>query len=104
MYMNTTTINIKADPKVKLQAQKIAAELGLTLSGVLNGFLKQFVRTKKVQFSLEENETPSPYLIQALKEAEEDRKNGWVSPGFDKAEDAIAWLHDPERKYANQIK
>ena len=52
MYMNSTTINIKTDPKVKLQAQKIAAELGLNLSVVLNGLLKQFVRTEAIQLSL----------------------------------------------------
>ena len=38
--MNSTVINIKTDIKVKQEAQKIASDLGLTLSGAINGFLK----------------------------------------------------------------
>ena len=41
-------------------------------------------------------EEPSEYMIQALKEAEADKK---ISPTFDNAEDATAWLKDENRKY-----
>ncbi|MFA5995892.1 MAG: type II toxin-antitoxin system RelB/DinJ family antitoxin [Patescibacteria group bacterium] len=103
--MATTTMSIKIDAQVKQSAQQIAADLGLSLSGVVNGFLKQFVRTKAVHFSLEEKEIPSPYLIKALRESQEDIAAGRVSPAFDNAEDAIKWLHTPEseQKYANQL-
>ena len=45
-------INIKADREVKEQAQKIAGELGLPLSGVVNAFLKDFIRNKAISFSV----------------------------------------------------
>lgn len=72
--LNTTIINIKTNAKIKKDAQKIAADLGLSLSGVINGFLKQFVRTKTVLFTLDEN-IPSQYLLNSIKSANEERKN-----------------------------
>lgn len=100
--MNTAVINIKVEPNTKRNAQKIAEELGLSLSSVINGLLKQFVRTKAVTFSLPEE--PSEYMIKSLKEAEEDIKAGRVSPTFNNAKDAIAWLRNPKAKYANQLR
>lgn len=46
-----TVINIKADRDIKIKAKKIAEELGLSLSAVINAYLKQFVRNKSVYFS-----------------------------------------------------
>src|SRR3989344_6474301 len=43
-----TVITLKADKEVKESAQKVAAELGLTLSAVVNASLKQFVREKSL--------------------------------------------------------
>ena len=99
--MNTAVINIKVEPTIKKQAQKLAEELGLSLSGLINGYLRTLIRTKTVTFSL--SEEPSDYLIQALKESEKDIKAGHVSPTFTKVEDSIAWLDNPKRKYANQL-
>ncbi|SRR5260221_3019009 len=98
--MNTAVINIKTDPKVKKDAQNIASDLGFSLSAVMNGYLKSFIRTKAINFNLEE---PSDYLIQALEESETDRKAGRVSPTFDNAENAIKWLNNSKRKYAGKI-
>lgn len=100
--MNTAVINIKVEPKTKKQAQKIAEDLGLSLSAVIHGYLKQFIRTKSIDLSLAEQ--PNEDMIKALKEAEDDFKKGYISPSFDNAEDAIAWLKDPKAKYANQIR
>ena len=91
MYMNTSVINIKTSPETKAKAQQVAKELGFSLSSLLNAYLKQLVKTKRVSFSLDEE--PSEYLIEAIKKAEEDIKKGKVSPSFTNAEDAIAWLH-----------
>ncbi len=99
--MNTSVINIKTDAKVKAQAQAIAKELGFSLSAVVNAYLRQFVKTKTINFSLQE-EIPNEYLTQALEESKEDRLTGKVSPTFDNAEDAINWLHDPNRKLASE--
>lgn len=73
--MNSTIVNIKTNPKVKKEAQKVAADLGLTLSGVINGFLKQFIRTKTVVFTLNE-ERPSDYLMTSIEESEKEREKG----------------------------
>ena|SRR3989344_1834146 len=96
--MNTAVVNVKVDPQVKKEAQKVAKDLGISLSGVINGFLRQMVRTKTVHFSL--TEEPSDYLISALKESREDIKRGRVSPAFENAADAVSWLKDPRKKYA----
>lgn len=97
--MNTAVINIRTNPKTKKQAQKVAEELGLSMSALINGFLKHLVKTKRVEFSVDEE--PSEWMIQALKEAEEDIKAGRVSRSFDNAEDAIAWLNDSNATYEN---
>lgn len=47
-----TVINIKADRDIKIKARKIAEDLGLSLSAVINAYLKQFVRNKSVYFSV----------------------------------------------------
>lgn len=51
-----TMINIKADRDVKKKAQKIASDLGMPLSTVINAYLRQFIRTKAVYFSMGEPE------------------------------------------------
>jgi DNA-damage-inducible protein J len=72
--MNSTVINIKTDVKVKKEAQRIAADLGLSLSGAINGFLKQMIRNKTIIFTL--NEIPSDYLLSSLKESRAERRRG----------------------------
>ena len=72
--MNTTTINFKIDADVKNEAYKTAREMGVNLSVVLNGLLRQFIRTKTVIFTA--SEEPTPYLIEALNESREDIRRG----------------------------
>lgn len=74
--MNTAVINVRVEPTTKRQAKKIADELGLSLSSLIHGFLKNVIRTKSVTFSL--SEEPSEYLIQSLKESQADIKAGRV--------------------------
>jgi addiction module RelB/DinJ family antitoxin len=90
--MDSTVINIKTDPKLKSQAQKIAKGLGFSLSSVINAYLKQFVRTKSVNFSLYDESHPSKRGIKALKESQKDIKEGHLSPPFTNTTDAIKWL------------
>ena len=97
--MNTAVIKIKTEVSTKKQAQRIASELGVSLSSIINAYLKQFVRTRRIEFDLREE--PSDYLLQSLKESQEDIKAGRVSPKFTNAEDAIKWLNNPKAKYQN---
>jgi addiction module RelB/DinJ family antitoxin len=94
----TTIINFKTDKKVKSEAQRIANQMGLNLSDILNVYLRRFVAEKEIHISLEE---PSEWLINEIKEGEEEIKKGDVSPGFNKTKDAIKWLNDKTRKYGN---
>ncbi len=88
--MNTAVINIKTDPGLKLQAQRVAADLGFSLSSLVNGYLKQLARTKTIYFTTA-TEEPSDYLIQALKESEADRKAGRYC-SFGNADEAVSFL------------
>jgi len=69
-----TIINIKTEPEVKESAQKLAAELGLSLSAVINGYLNQFIRNRSVYFSTEHQ--MSDQLEELLDVVEEDIKLG----------------------------
>lgn len=90
--MNTAVINIKVDPETKSKAQKIAEELGFSLSSVINGYLKQLVRTKKLSFKINEEDLElSDYAKEMIRQSEENYKNGdYVS--FDNPEDALRFL------------
>ena len=87
----TTVIHIKADREVKINAQRAAKDLGLSLSDVINAALRNFIRTREVIFS----DTPqmSPALERKLKEFEEDLKhNRNLSPSFKNMDAAIEYL------------
>lgn len=88
--MNVTSIHIKVEPNIKIEAQKTAEELGLSLSAVIKVLLKQFIRTKHLSVGL--NEEPSPYMIEALKESGKEYATGNTSPSFVNAEDSFKWL------------
>ena len=88
--MNTAVVNVKVDPQVKKEAQKLAEDLGLSLSGLINAYLKQIIRTKTVSFSTAAEE-PSEYLIKSLKESKADIEAGRVV-SFDDPDKALAFL------------
>jgi addiction module RelB/DinJ family antitoxin len=46
-----TTTSIKLDQDIKDQASKLASDLGLNLSSVINATLKQFVTERRIVFS-----------------------------------------------------
>lgn len=90
--MNTAIINIKTQPEVKLKAQEIARKLGLSLSSLINGFLRQFVKTKKITFSLDEK--PNEYFRRTLTKARKSWKEGKGSPVFHTGREAVKWLEE----------
>lgn len=89
--MKTAIINIKTEKTVKKQAQQLAEELGFSLSALVTASLKQFVRTREVQFSARRHMTP--YLEGVIKEVEKDIKaKRNISPAFANAKDMDAYL------------
>ena len=84
-------INIKADKEVKENAQKLARDLGLPLSGIINALLKEFVRNRSVSFSVIPTMTRA--LENILGKTENDIKEGKnMSPVFSSAEKANDYL------------
>lgn len=100
--MNTVSILIKTDPKLKKDAQKAAAQMGISLTSVINRYLKHFIQTKSITF-IADDEVPTQYMIDSLKESEEDVKAGRVIT-FKSGKDALTYLdkeiEDERRKLA----
>jgi len=87
-----TIINIKTDKEVKENAQKVAADLGLTLSAVVNASLKQFIRSKEVYFSAIPRMTPG--LEELIGRVQKDYSSGKnISPVFNNAKEALDYLN-----------
>ncbi|MGI8419722.1 MAG: type II toxin-antitoxin system RelB/DinJ family antitoxin [Candidatus Levyibacteriota bacterium] len=89
--MNTAIINIKTNPETKMKAQKVADEMGLSLSALINAFLKDVIKKKTVTFNAKD-EVPNARTRAILKKAEENLKTGNHSPLFKTGEEAVAWL------------
>lgn len=88
--MNTASILIKTDPQVKARAQKTAERMGLSLTSVINRYLKHFIAVETITFSARE-EKPSQWLINALKESEADVKAGRVTK-FNNVQEELDYL------------
>ncbi|MBM3209117.1 hypothetical protein FJZ40_02390 [Candidatus Shapirobacteria bacterium] len=88
--MDTAVVNVKVEPKLKTEAQSVASALGFSLSSLINGYLRQLIKTKTIYFSLREEE-PSEYLIKALRESEEERRAGKFK-SFKGADEALAFV------------
>lgn len=67
-----TVINIKTDKETKEKAQKLAADLGLNLTTLINAYLRHFIRTKKFSFSLTGEEEPE--MNEIIKDAVENNQ------------------------------
>lgn len=87
-----TILNIKTDKEVKDRAKTIAKEIGLSLSAVVNAYLREFVREQAVSFCVEPQVRPE--IVSLLKKASSDYKNKKnISKPFKKAKDALKYLH-----------
>ena len=87
-----TMINIKADTEVKKNAQKVAGDLGLTLSAIINSYLKQLIRNKSIYLSTIPQMTPElEALIGRAKEDYKKKRN--ISPVFSDPDEMLKYLH-----------
>ena len=89
--MNTTVINIKTDKNLKKDAQMLAKNFGLPLSAIVNTYLREFVREKRVFFP--EPPMPNAKTRKILDQAISDIKTGknLVGP-FESAEEMDNFL------------
>lgn len=87
-----TVLNVKTDVEVKEKAKQLANHLGIPLSTVVNAYLKDFIETGV--FHVEREPQLRPEVIARLNKSIDDTRKGKnLSPAFDTAEDAIAWLN-----------
>jgi antitoxin component of RelBE/YafQ-DinJ toxin-antitoxin module len=85
-----TIINIKADREVKEGAQKLAKELGVPLSTIINAYLKDFIRNRSVTLSMAPR--MSRRLEAVIGRAEKDIAAGKNFSGPFSATEAIKYL------------
>lgn len=88
--MNTASILIKTNPKVKAEAQKTAEEMGISLTSVINRYLKHFITTKTITFTAQD-EIPNKYMLDSLKQSEDDYQQG-KTVSFDNGKQALSYL------------
>ena len=67
-------INVKTDKKLKKDAQRVAQALGLPLGTIVNHYLRNLVREKRVVFSTPL--VPNAKTRALLDKIERDRKKG----------------------------
>lgn len=65
----TIPIQIRVDKKTKEEANELFEELGTSMSGAVNMFLKQCVNTGSIPFRIR-RPRPSKELLEAIEEAE----------------------------------
>lgn len=89
-YMKTV-LNVKTDPEIKEGAQRIAKEMGIPLSIVVNAYLKEFIRERKFTASLEPQLKKEVWdeMEQAMADYKQ-KKN--FSPVFSDVSGLMKWL------------
>ncbi len=92
--MSYSVVTTKVDPQTKKEAMETAAKLGMPLSVVIKAFLKQFIRTKSVEFTIREEEIPNEYFKKTVAKARKNRIEGKGSPIFNTGEETIKWLEE----------
>lgn len=96
--MKTSIINFKTEKSVKEKAQKIAEQMGLNLTDVMNVYLRDFINKKELNIRIEE---PTEETAREIMSAVKEIKEGKTSPTFDNVETAVKWLDKKSKKYAN---
>jgi addiction module RelB/DinJ family antitoxin len=85
-----TVISVRVDEDVKSSAQEVAQSAGLTLSTLVNAYLRQVAATRRIELYAPEPMTP--HLEELIAEVEAELKVGKVSREFISADDFLADL------------
>ncbi|MEX0895384.1 MAG: type II toxin-antitoxin system RelB/DinJ family antitoxin [Patescibacteria group bacterium] len=85
-----TVISVKIDQEIKNSAQEVAKSAGLTLSALVNAYLRQIAATRRIELYSPEPMTPT--LEKLVAEIEAELKSGKVSKSFDNADDFLSDL------------
>ena len=104
--MNNAVITLKTNTELKNKAMKLADELGFSLSSLINAYLKQLVRTKSINYSLQPEGEPTKFMIDSLKESAKDRKAGRVvtfNTEYDELDYLNKLIKDSERSLQSKV-
>ncbi|QQR52826.1 type II toxin-antitoxin system RelB/DinJ family antitoxin [bacterium] len=85
-----TVISVKIDKDVKASAQEVAHSAGLTLSTLVNAYLRQVAATRRIEIYAPEQ--MSPKLEKLIEEVEAQLQSGQASKEFDNVEDFLTDL------------
>jgi len=75
-----TVISVKVDKDVKIAAQEVAKSAGLSLSSLVNAYLRQVVATRHIELYVPEQMTPK--LEGLIAEVEGEIAHGGVSKPY----------------------
>jgi addiction module RelB/DinJ family antitoxin len=82
-----TVISVKVDKEVKASAQEVAKSAGLTLSSLVNAYLRQIAATRRIELYAPEPMTPK--LEGLIAEVEAELDSGQASAKFSSADDFL---------------
>lgn len=88
--MSNTVISVKIDQDVKDSAQEVAKSAGLTLSSLVNAYLRQVSATRRIELYAPEPMTPN--LEKLIAEVEAELKDDKASKEFANVDDFLADL------------
>lgn len=86
-----TTITIKTNTKLRNEAKKLAGDLGINLTSVVNAFLRQFVRERK--FSVSAEPMPTKEKIALLQKISEEMDRGEFEGPFEDVDSFLKTLN-----------
>jgi addiction module RelB/DinJ family antitoxin len=85
-----TVISVKVDKDVKAKAQEVASSAGLTLSTLVNAYLRQVAATRRIELYAPEQMTPK--LEKLIEEVEAELQSGQASQEFESVDAFLADL------------
>ena len=85
-----TVISVKVDKDVKERAQEVAASAGISISTLVNSYLRQVSATRRIELYAPEQMTPKLEKLVAAIELE--IAEGKVSKGFDSVDEFLVDL------------
>ena len=102
--MQRVIVQVPMSKDLKEKAEVISADLGF--SSLQETIRVLLTKLSKKEFGLRVEEIEdviylSPVAERKFKKAQKDIISGRVSPSFDNADDAIAWLNNPKAELQN---
>lgn len=83
--MSQTVINFKTDSKLKSEAKQVLDKMGLNFSVVMNAYLKKLISERRIEFTIPE--IPNARLRKAIRDADEEYKQGKTAGPFSSIEE-----------------